>query len=210
MYPVDAMVQQAIASLSYAGLLIVLLLGSLGLPVPEEVPIVTAGILSHQGVMRWWLALASCIVGVMTGDIILYWLGRRWGERALERPLIRRLVDRQRLAQIEAAYRRRGALIVFLARHVMGLRAVAFVGAGIVGLPFWKFMLADGLAIAYGIPLNFTIAYLFTQHLHGILAEIHRVERWLALAALLGGAIWLYVALRRRSRRLLLSHAQSS
>ena len=46
---------------------------------------VTAGVLSHQGVMRWWLALATCMVGVMSGDIVLYWVGRRYGGRVLER-----------------------------------------------------------------------------------------------------------------------------
>ena len=196
-----SMVQHLIASLSYAGVLLVLLLGSIGLPIPEEVPIVTAGILSHEQVMRWWLALPTCITGVLCGDLLLYAAGRRWGERVLERPLLRRLVDRDRLEHIRAAYRRRGALIVFVARHVIGLRAVAFLGAGIVGLPFWKFLLADGIAIAYGVPLNFTIAFLFSRHLHAILAEVHRVERWLALAGLLASAGWLYIVLRRHGQR---------
>jgi membrane protein DedA with SNARE-associated domain len=195
------MVQHLIASLSYAGVLLVLLLGSLGLPIPEEVPIATAGILSHQQLMRWWLALPTCIVGVLSGDLLLYAAGRRWGERVLDRRLLRRLIDRERLDHIEAAYRRRGALIVFLARHVIGLRAVAFLGAGVVGLPFSRFLLADGLAIAYGVPFTFTIAYLFSEHMHAIMAEVHRVERWVALAALLAAAGSLYVVLRRHSQR---------
>jgi membrane protein DedA with SNARE-associated domain len=205
-----SMAQHLIASLSYAGVLLVLLLGSIGLPVPEEVPIVTAGILSHEQVMRWWLALPTCIVGVLSGDLLLYAAGRHWGERVLERRWLRRLLDRERLEHIEAAYRRRGALIVFLARHVIGLRAVAFLGAGIVGLPFWKFLLADGIAIAYGVPFNFTIAFLFSQHLHAVMAEVHRVERWVVLGALLASAGWLYLVLRRHSQRVVGTAAHPS
>ena len=82
------MVDRLIESFSYGGLLLVLLLGSRGLPIPEEVPIVAAGLLSHQEIMRWWIALPTCIAGVFAGDIILYWAGRHWGERVLEQPLV--------------------------------------------------------------------------------------------------------------------------
>jgi membrane protein DedA with SNARE-associated domain len=197
------MIEGAIEYFSYGGLLVVLLLGSLGLPIPEEVPIVAAGILSHQQVMRWWLALPTCIVGVFAGDLILYWAGRHWGERVLDQPLIGRLLTRARLEQIQAGYRRRGALIVFLARNVMGLRAAAFVGAGVGGLPFWKFAAADGAAIGYGVPLNFGLAYLFSRHLHAVLAEVHRVEGWIALLVVVGGSAWIYITLRRRGDRAL-------
>ena len=197
------MIEGVIEYFSYGGLLVVLLLGSLGLPIPEEVPIVAAGMLSHQQMMRWWLALPACIVGVFAGDLILYWAGRHWGERVLDQPLIGRLLTRARLEQIQAGYRRRGALIVFLARNVMGLRAAAFVGAGVGGLPFWKFAAADGAAIGYGVPLNFGLAYLFSRHLHAVLAEVHRVEGWVALLVVVGGSAWIYITLRRRGDRAL-------
>ena len=86
------MIEGVIEYFSYGGLLVVLLLGSLGLPIPEEVPIVAAGLLSHQQMMRWWLALPTCIVGVFAGDLILYRAGRHWGERVLDQPLIGRLL----------------------------------------------------------------------------------------------------------------------
>ena len=201
------MIEGVIEYFSYGGLLVVLLLGSLGLPIPEEVPIVAAGMLSHQQMMRWWLALPTCIVGVFAGDMILYWAGRHWGERVLDQPLIGRLLTRARLEQIQAGYRRRGALIVFLARNVMGLRAAAFVGAGVGGLPFWKFAAADGAAIGYGVPLNFGLAYLFSRHLHAVLAEVHRVEGWIALLVVVGGSAWIYITLRRRGDRALATAA---
>ena len=195
------MVEHLIEYFSYLGVLVALLLGSLGLPFPEEIPIVTAGLLSHQGVMRWWLALLTCMVGVFAGDLVLFWAGRHWGERVLSQPLIGRLLTRARLDQIEASYRRRGVVIVFLVRNVMGLRAAAFVGAGVARLPLWKFVAADGAAICYGVPLNFGLAYFFSRHLKAVLAEAHRAEGWIGLAVVLGGGVWLYFALRRRGER---------
>ena len=134
------MIERLIASSPYLGLFVALLLGSLGAPIPEEIPIVTAGVMAHEQVVHWWLALAVCVVGVLSGDLVLYGAGRRWGARVLERPLVRCLLDPARQQELAARYRRHGVLIVFAARHVMGLRAAAFVTAGIVRLPFWKFL----------------------------------------------------------------------
>jgi membrane protein DedA with SNARE-associated domain len=197
------MFERLIASSPYVGLYVALCLGGVGFPIPEEVPVITAGALAHRGVVRWWLALLVCLAGVSTGDLVLYLTGRRWGERALDLALVRRFLSRERRNTLEAAYRRHGVLIVFVARHVIGLRPAAFVTAGVVKLPFWKFALADGIAIAYGIPLNFTIAYFFTEHLHSILADLRRVESWIALVLLVALAAWGSIALWRRSRRLI-------
>ena len=181
------MLDRLIAASPYAGLYLALCLGGVGFPIPEEVPVLTAGVLAHRGAVRWWLALLVCIAGVVTGDLVLYLTGRHWGERVLDLRLVRRFLDVERRNALEASYRRYGMLIVFAARHVVGLRAAAFVTAGVVRLPFWKFAVADGVAIAYGIPLNFAIAYFFTAHLHAILGDLRRVESWLALVLLVGG-----------------------
>jgi membrane protein DedA with SNARE-associated domain len=201
------MVERAIEYFSYGGLLLILLLASLGLPIPEEVPIMTAGVLSHQGTMRWWLALPVCIAGVLAGDLVLYGAGRHWGERVLEHRLLGRLLNRARLDQIEASYRRRGVLIIFLARNVVGLRAAAFIGAGVVGIPLRRFLAADGAAIAVGVPINFAIAYFFASHLKAVIEEVHRVERWIALIALVAAACWIYLMFRRRAERALATAA---
>jgi membrane protein DedA with SNARE-associated domain len=115
---------------------------------------------------------------------------------------VRRFLSPERRDTLEASYRRHGVLIVFAARHMMGLRAAAFVTAGVVRLPFWKFAVADGSAIAYGIPLNFAVAYFFSEHLHAIMADLRRVESWIALGLLVVLVGWGSLALWRRSRRL--------
>ena len=72
-----AILQELLARFTYGGILAGLLLGSLGLPIPEEVPILAAGVLSHEGLARWWLALPVCLLGVLSGDVVLYW-AERW------------------------------------------------------------------------------------------------------------------------------------
>src|SRR5262245_65190148 len=93
------MFDRLIAASPYVGLYLALCLGGVGFPIPEEVPVLTAGALAHQGVVRWWLALIVCIAGVVTGDLILYWTGRRWGERVLDLRFVRRFLDTKRRSE---------------------------------------------------------------------------------------------------------------
>src|SRR5207247_9136287 len=113
------MLERLIDYSPYVGILAALCLGSLGAPIPEEIPVVTAGLLARQEVVRWWLALPLCVVGVLSGDIALYWVGRHWGEHVLELRLVRRVLDPARREKLTAAYRKNGLIIVFAARHVM-------------------------------------------------------------------------------------------
>lgn len=196
-----AILQELLQRFTYLGILAALLLGSLGAPIPEEMPIVAAGILSHEGLARWWLALPVCVLGVLSGDMVLYWAGRRWGKRVLGWRVVRLVLTPPRAERLEAAYREHAMKTVAMARHVAGLRAAAFLTAGIARVPFWKFILADAAAAAVTVPLAFGLAYFFTHQIGAILADVHRVERWLALAGLVAVAGALVVYAARWNRR---------
>lgn len=202
------MLERLIEYSPYVGILAALSLGSLGAPIPEEIPIVTAGVLARQEVVRWWVALPLCLVGVLSGDIVLYWAGRHFGDHVLDLRLVRYLLDRGRRERLTAAYRKNGLIIVFAARHVMGLRAAAFLTAGIARIPFWKFLAVDGVAIGYGVPLNFSLAYLFADRVHDLLANVHRIDRWLTVLAFVAVVGWLGFLVWRRSRRILGSDSE--
>ena len=148
--------------------------------------IIAAAVLSHEGLARWWLALPVCLVGVLSGDMVLYWVGRHWGANVLNWRVVRLVLTRKREQWLKAAYRRHALKTVVTARHVMGLRAAAFLTAGMARVPFWKFVVADAGAAALGVPLVFGLAYFFTDQIKAIAADVHRVERWLALAGLVG------------------------
>jgi membrane protein DedA with SNARE-associated domain len=189
-----------IEQFTYLGIFTVLFLGGLGAPIPEELPVLAAGALAHEGYMRWWIALPVCIFGVLAGDSVLYWVGHHWGERILDWSIVRRVLTEPREQMLLGAYRRHAAKTVFTARHVMGLRAAAFLTAGIARVPFWKFILVDAAAASLGVPTGFAVAYFFTDQLAGILHDVRRVERWAALIGLVALATWIAVLAWRKSR----------
>ncbi len=193
--------QEFVDNFTYLGIFAVLLLGSLGVPIPEEMAIIAAAVLSHEGLVRWWLALPICLLGVLSGDVVLYWIGRYWGEQVLDWRLVRLVLSPAREQWLNAAYRRHALKTVVAARHVMGLRAAAFLTAGSANVPFWKFVVADAGAALLSVPLVFGLAYFFTDQIKAITADVRRAERWLGLAVLLALAAILLVGVWRWYRR---------
>jgi membrane protein DedA with SNARE-associated domain len=201
--PEDAVeaLQEFVDNFTYLGVFAVLLLGSLGVPIPEEMPIIAAAVLSHEGIVRWWLALPACLLGVLSGDMVLYWVGRHWGERVLNSRLVRRALSPAREQWLKAAYRRHALKTVVTARHVTGLRAAAFLTAGSARVPFWKFVVADAGAAVVGVPLVFGLAYFFTEQIQAVVADVHRAERWFGLAGLVVLTAMVVVGVWRWRRR---------
>ena len=78
--------QEYLVEFAYGGVFLVLLLCGLGLPVPEDIPIITSGYLVHLGTMSFWPALTANLLGIMLGDLMIYGFGYWMGPKALEPP----------------------------------------------------------------------------------------------------------------------------
>ena len=194
------LLQSFVEQFTYLGVYLVLLAGSLGLPIPEEMAIIAAGVMSHEGLMAPWPGLLVCLLGVLSGDVCLYWTGRNGGERVLRWRAVRLLLSPAREGRLKSAYCRHAVKTIVTARHVMGLRAAAFLTAGIARVPFWKFLLTDGVTAMLGVPFSFALAYFFTDHVKAIFANVHRIERWIGLLVMLAVAIAVFVTVRKRDR----------
>jgi membrane protein DedA with SNARE-associated domain len=103
--------------------------------------------------------------------------------------------------QLKAAYRRHAVKTIVTARHVVGLRAAAFLTAGIAHVPFVRFLVIDTAAALVSVPIMFGLAYFFTDRLQEVLADVRRLEGWLALLAVVAIAIGFVVVAWWRQRR---------
>jgi membrane protein DedA with SNARE-associated domain len=195
------MIEHIVEHFTYAGIFLVLFMAGLGVPIPEELPIAAAAALASQHIVRWWIALPVCFVAVLAGDVVLYWVGHHWGERILEWKLVRGILTEQREARLLDGYRRHGVKIVFTSRHIMGLRAAAFLTAGIAKYPFWKFLAVDGGAALISVPLGFGLAHALTAQVLALARNSQRWDRWLILFALLGIVAVLAYLINRRMKK---------
>jgi membrane protein DedA with SNARE-associated domain len=150
-----------VAFASAFGLLVI---AGFGLPIPEEGPVIAAGIWVANnpefGPVRW-LILPVCLVAISISDVILYGMGRWWGASLLKRRWMSRLLPPERREHIERNFHRYGLRILLLVRWVPGIRSPMFITAGIMRLPLYQFVIADGIAIAVGHTVIFGLAFWF-------------------------------------------------
>jgi membrane protein DedA with SNARE-associated domain len=95
--------------ITYLSVGLFLVLGSMGLPFPEEIVLLSAGYLAGMGIVRFWLMLPFTMATVIFGDAITYSFGRnfiiKWGKYIFF-PI-------HRLERIETYYKRHGSKTVF-------------------------------------------------------------------------------------------------
>ena len=192
----------------YAGVFVALVAAGVGFPMPEELPIVTAGALLGQTAndpppgLYGWALLLVCVAGVVLSDLLLYLIGRAWGLRLLRLRFVAGILPVARLQRIRRGFARHGVLILLVARLLPGVRTAIFLSAGILRLSWKRFLLADGLYALPGVSLLFLLAYWFTDRFRDAVIRVEEeVGRCklvlLVVAAAVGAGCWLWRSLRR-------------
>lgn len=187
----------------YQGIFIALLASGFGFPIPEELPVIMAGIMvGHEGTdLRWWIMLPIVIAGVVIGDGLLYGAGRLWGRRLLDIGWVKRkLVPPEKREQIEKNFHDRGIAVLLGARLLPGIRTPIFIMAGVLRVPFGRFLLADGLYAIPGVNVLFWLAYLLTDQVLEIFNKINAYRPLVVVAVLsaVAGALFQKYVLTRQ------------
>jgi membrane protein DedA with SNARE-associated domain len=187
---------------SYLALVIVLILTGSGLPIPEEVPIIAAGILAAQGTLDPWLALGWCIFGAIVGDCIMYFIGYHFGRGVLcEHPWWARFVTPHREAQIEVMFRRHGLKVFLVARFLVGLRSPVYLTAGILRVSFKRFFLIDLICATAVVGTFFGLTYWFGKNIPLWVKWGEVLATVVVVIALAVVGIWLWQRYRRKAAR---------
>ena len=198
-------------SLGYAFVFCVLVLCGFGFPMPEDVILVTGGVLAwlasplevpsvHAMVddvgLRWMVLVGLC--GILAGDSVIYWLGRRLGVRIAEFRLLRRLVPPEKLQEVEKRLRKRGNIVVVIARYLPGLRAPTYFTVGHSRMPYWEFLAFDGLAALISAPLWVCLGFWFGDDIERAALEAARFGHYILLAVTVVVAALAFRWLQRR------------
>lgn len=130
-------------------LMVALVVGveSLGIPLPGEIVLMSAALLASQGNVNPWLVGLCAIIGAVGGDSIGYSIGHRGGKPLLDRLGARfpKHFSPGHVATAERSFQRWGMWAVFFGRFVALLRIFAGPLAGVLKMPYWKFLIANAL-----------------------------------------------------------------
>jgi membrane protein DedA with SNARE-associated domain len=159
-----------------------ILLGcGLGLPIPEDIILLTAGLLAYYGLTNVWLTMLVGLLGVIVGDTLIFWLGSHYGRKLTKKWFFHKLLPDDRLLAVSRRFKRRGNRLIFAARFMPGLRAPIFFSAGTLHLPYRVFLFYDGLAALLSVPLIVGAVYYFGDNLDQVVHSIQRFEHGVLL-----------------------------
>ncbi|MEU8888738.1 DedA family protein [Streptomyces sp. NPDC048442] len=121
---------------------------SLGIPLPGEIVLVSSALLASQhGEINPYILGACAAAGAIIGDSIGYAIGRKGG-----RPLLAWMGGKfpkhfgeAQIAMAERSFQKWGMWAVFFGRFVALLRIFAGPLAGVLRMPYWKFLIANVL-----------------------------------------------------------------
>ncbi|MBI2383082.1 MAG: DedA family protein [Gammaproteobacteria bacterium] len=166
----------------------------LGALIPTTVVLLAAGAFVAFGKLELWAALAFATAGAVAGDLVNFWIGRRFGERALRSPFAQRYTSAiERSRQI---VQRHGAKGLMLGRYVGLVRPFIAAIAGAHGMRLLSFLLIEFLAGFLWAGGFIALGLAFSASL-GLAAEVAGRLAVLIVCALV--LVWLGFWLTRRS-----------
>ena len=179
------------ANAAYIYTAIFLVLGTLGLPIPEEVILLVVGYLAGSGLVNIWYIWPYALALVIVLDNGIY-----FGARKLGRGFVKKwgrfiLISEDRLRKLEGYVDRHGSKTVFFSRILLGFRSAGLVLAGVTKMPWKSFFLWDTLSILFFSSIMIGIGYFFHYNLQRFLKDFSLARHIIFFAIIGASFIWL-------------------
>jgi membrane protein DedA with SNARE-associated domain len=192
-------ISDLIASYGYWAVFLLVGVESLGIPLPGETALITAGIYAgHTHRLSPWLIFLVAAAGAIIGDNIGYWIGEKGGYRLARRYGPRVRLDERKLKIARYLFDRHGGKVVFFGRFVSVLRAYAAFLAGTSKMRWRWFVAANasGGIIWAGI-------YTLAAYLAGnMLKQVSGILDWVLIGVAVVAIVAIVVLIRRQTDRL--------
>lgn len=161
----------------YAAIYGVMMVCALGFPLPEEVVILSAGILGHMSlnpeqfpppyegaasVDPYGLAIA-CLSAVIFTDYIIFWIGRRYGKKIINSPKLHKHFSKDKVDKIKNWADKYGFWAPAIFRFIPGVRFPGHMMSGALDMPTWSFLLTDGVAALISVPTQVLLVSFYGQ-----------------------------------------------
>jgi membrane-associated protein len=176
----------AIVHYGYWAIAVALLLENTGIPVPGETVLLLSSFLafSEHELQLSWIIVVGTIAATM-GDNLGYAIGFRGGRPLLERYRELLRIRPTSLERGDRLFARYGAVAVLFARFVFGLRIVAGPLAGVLRMPWKKFLLFNFLGAFLWVTVIASVGYLFGRHWARLVQDLKWFDVTVAIGVLL-------------------------
>jgi len=168
-----------------------LLVENVGVPVPGETILLLASFLaySEHELQLFWIIIVAIMVTTVGGSLgfAVGWYG---GRPRLDRYLATFRIRRTTVVRGESLFLRYGAPTILFARFVFGMRLIAGPLAGVLRMPWRKFLIYNFLGASMWVTVIASAGYLFGQHWARLEHAIQRLDMVVAIIAAAVLALW--------------------
>lgn len=188
----------ALVHYGYWAVAAMLLLEGAGLPLPGETTLLLASFLAyseHELRLPWVIGVG--IVATTVGGELGFAIGRHGGRPLIERYQNIFFISPEKMARGDRLFERYGAVTVFLARFVFGMRVLAALLAGALHMPWRKFTIFNFLGAAVWVCAICGAGYLFGGRWGQVAHDLKRLDLMVAIVIAL---VVLWMWWRRRSQ----------
>ncbi len=185
---------------AYAIVFAVLLACGLGVPLPEDVALITGGFLAYTENVELIPMMLVGFGGILVGDSLIYLAGYRVGVNTKNQGFFSRILTPEKRDRVQALFKKHGEKMVFVARFMPGVRAVMYFSAGSAHMSYRRFIAFDGLAALISAPVFVYLGYYFGADLASLIHKIRNGQTrvLIAVAVVVGGYLVWEIRKRRR------------
>jgi membrane protein DedA with SNARE-associated domain len=180
------------------GLFVLLMLGVVGLPIPDETLLVFCGFQIAQGRMSPLSTWLFAIAGSWCGISLSYTIGRKLGLGVVHRYGKRLHITEARLGRVQAWFDRVGHWALFIGYYIAGARHFTAMTAGISKLKFTHFMLYAWTGGVTWVTVFLMLGYFLGDRWEQIAEIIHHDLLYVSIALLACVGVVYYVRYRRK------------
>ncbi|MBP6115878.1 MAG: DedA family protein [Neisseriaceae bacterium] len=187
-----ALLQDFFIQYGYLAVFLVLFACGFGLPIPEDVTLVTGGVISGLGYTNVHTMVVVGLLGVLIGDGTVFTLGKVYGHRILKFKPVARIMTPKRYDQIQKKFDKYGNWVLFMARFLPGLRTPIYLMAGISGrISYLRFLVMDGMAALISVPVWVYLGEFGASNIDWLMHKVHQFQTgiFVVLGVLLVGGL---------------------
>ncbi len=192
--------------LVYLALTVAMFASSFGLPIPEEVTLISTGLVAYMGMnnpppypgaepVNVYVAAIVAFLAVFLSDLVIYFLGRFFGRKILKMRFMKRYEPR--MNQIAAWTQKYGQWAAGVFRFTPGIRFPGHFSCGMMGLPLWKFIMVDGSAALLSVPIQIVLVANYGKEIIASIKEFQTII--LAILAVIGILYFLNIYRKKRA-----------
>jgi len=190
-----------VAEHGYGALYLLLALGVIGLPIPDETLLVFTGYLIFRGNLHPVGAFAAAVAGAWTGISGSYVLGRTLGAGAVHRYGKYIRLTEARLAQVHRWFEHAGHWTLVFGYYIAGVRHFTAVVAGMSKLEYPTFIAYAWTGGAVWVGTFLTLGYVLGENWRQVADLVHRYIVYASVAIIVAGGIGYLLWRRAKTRR---------